>query len=48
MIALAEKARRIPTGLLLAIAQTESGRYQAGQTLAKAMAMDCFKRTNTQ
>ncbi len=36
MVALAEKARRIPTGLLLAIAQVESGRYKAGQTLATA------------
>ena len=35
MVALAEKARRIPTGLLLAIAQVESGRYKEGQTLSQ-------------
>ncbi|MCH9853163.1 MAG: transglycosylase SLT domain-containing protein [Alphaproteobacteria bacterium] len=35
MVGLAEKARRIPSGLLLAIAQTESGRYRVAQTLSQ-------------
>ncbi len=35
MISLAESARRIPTGLMLAIAQVESGRYTPGRPLAE-------------
>ncbi len=35
MVSLAEKTRRIPSGLLLAIAQVESGRYRVGQILSK-------------